>query len=98
MCVFVFVSYTIFGFAAIPFFLFFFSSPPCPSLARVSLVCLFARQAIVFNDISYSELVRVEVRGMRKLGENPVLGTLEFEVGCGWVERGSIGAGCSLLF
>lgn len=37
-------------------------------------------QSVAFKDVDYSELVRVEVRGMRKIGENPVLGSLEFEV------------------
>ena len=38
------------------------------------------RQAVVFRDIDYSELVRVEMRGIRKLGDNPVLASVEFEV------------------
>eukprot|EP00752_Nemacystus_decipiens_P007800 g6966.t1 len=37
-------------------------------------------QAVVFRDIDYSELVRVEMRGIRKLGDNPVLASVEFEV------------------
>ncbi|CAM9907985.1 unnamed protein product, partial [Pylaiella littoralis] len=37
-------------------------------------------QAVVFRDIDYSELVRVEMRGIRKIGDNPVLASVEFEV------------------
>lgn len=37
-------------------------------------------QVVVFEDIDFSEHVRIEVRGVRKLGENPVLASLDFEV------------------
>lgn len=37
-------------------------------------------QAIVLNDVAYTEVVRLEVLGTRKIGENPVLATREFEV------------------
>ncbi|CAM9599841.1 unnamed protein product [Ascophyllum nodosum] len=37
-------------------------------------------QAIVLNDVAYSESVRVEVLGSRKIGENPVLASKQFEV------------------
>ncbi|CBJ27005.1 expressed unknown protein [Ectocarpus siliculosus] len=37
-------------------------------------------QAVVLRDIEYSELVRVEMRRPRKIGENPVLASVEFEV------------------
>lgn len=48
-----------------------------------SCVCFVAwqrEQSLVFDDIDFSEHVRLEVRGMRKLGENPVLASLDFEV------------------
>ena len=38
---------------------------------------------MVFRDIDYSDLVRVEMLGMRKIGENPVLASVEFEVRTG---------------
>ncbi|CAB1096780.1 unnamed protein product [Ectocarpus sp. CCAP 1310/34] len=37
-------------------------------------------QAVVLRDIEYSELVRLEMRRPRKIGENPVLARVEFEV------------------
>ncbi|CAN0465152.1 unnamed protein product, partial [Hapterophycus canaliculatus] len=37
-------------------------------------------KVVVFKDIDYSELVRVEMRRPRKIGENPVLASVEFEV------------------
>ncbi|CAN0394500.1 unnamed protein product, partial [Ectocarpus fasciculatus] len=37
-------------------------------------------QTVVLRDIEYSELVRVEMRRPRKIGENPVLASVEFEV------------------
>ena len=40
----------------------------------------FCPKVVVFKDIDYSELVRVEMRRPRKIGENPVLGSVEFEV------------------
>lgn len=50
----------------------------CPRRLRRNL-----RQSFVFNDIDFSEQVRIEVRGLRKIGENPVLGSLDFEVRSG---------------
>lgn len=42
--------------------------------------CCVLQQAVKFDDIDFSDQVRIEVRGVRKIGENPVLATLDFEV------------------
>lgn len=53
----------------------------CGTCGALSLfVSGFGMQSVVFDDIDFSEHVRLEVRGMRKLGENPVLASLDFEV------------------
>lgn len=51
-----------------------------PPSSFASFTRSHSHQVVVFRDIDYSELVRVEMRGIRKLGDNPVLASVEFEV------------------
>lgn len=50
------------------------------SVRNFRFLFFFVFQTVVFRDIDYSDLVRVEILGMRKIGENPVLASVEFEV------------------